>query len=407
MLSIPLKRAGNTPLNALHYVEMIILIILFFIFTATPLFAYAQDSQEELIQSKEYELQEVRKRINSLKNSMDRATDEQEKLIGELKEIELGLSERRIKINEIEAKQRSAEQKKQALNADLADSKAYFNDESNKLALQLRAAYISGSQEKIKLLLNQRDPAMLGRLMVYYQYFNDYRIANISNVVNEIKKINELNHKIENEEKNLLNLANYLQIEIDELNLSSNKREKLLINIDKRLAKEGLQVNQLLSQERSLEKLISDISNILSDFPVSSETSFLNSGGRLDWPVDGKVIHDFGHPRAGGKINWNGVVFAVPRGTAVHAIYYGRIAFADWLTGMGLLVIVDHGDGYMSLYAHNETILKNTGDRVSPGDVIATVGDSGGQQQSSLYFEIRKGAKPINPRDWVTENYNR
>jgi len=123
--------------------------------------------------------------------------------------------------------------------------------------------------------------------------------------------------------------------------------------------------------------------------------------------VDGKVIHDFGHPRAGGKINWNGVVFGVPRGTPVRAIYYGRIAFADWLAGMGLLVIVDHGDGYMSLYAHNESILKNTGDRVLPGDVIATVGDSGGQQQSSLYFEIRKGAKPINPRDWVTENYNR
>ena len=407
MLSIPLKRAGNTLLIALHYVEMIILIILFFIFTATPLFAYAQDSQEELIESKEYELQQVRKRINTLKNTMDRATDEQEKLIGELKEIELGLSEKRIKINEIEAKQRSAVKKKQALNTDLMNSKAYFKDESNKLALQLRAAYMSGSQEKMKLLLNQREPAMLGRLMVYYQYFNEYRIANISNVMNEIKKINELNHKIENEEKNLLNLANYLQIEIDELNLSSNKREKLLINLDEEITNDGLQVNQLLSQEKSLEKLISDISNILSDYSVSSDTSFPNSGGRLDWPVDGTVIHDFGHPRAGGKINWNGVVFAVPRGTAVRAIYYGQIAFADWLAGMGLLVIVDHGDGYMSLYAHNESILKNTGDRVSPGDVIATVGDSGGQQQSSLYFEIRKGAKPINPKNWMTDNYKR
>tara|TARA_B100001093_G_C26801023_1_gene1003422 strand:+ start:401 stop:1624 length:1224 start_codon:yes stop_codon:yes gene_type:complete len=407
MLSIPLKRLGNTLLIALHYVEMIILIILFFTFTATPLSAYAQDSQEELIESKEYELQQVRKRINTLKNTMDRATDEQEKLISELREIELGLSEKRIKINKIEAKQRSAQKKKRALNTDLINSQAYFNDESNKLALQLRAAYVSGNQEKIKLLLNQRDPAMLGRLMVYYQYFNEYRIANISNIVNEIKKINELNSKIENEEQNLLKLANNLQKEIEELNLSSNKREQLITNLDKKLANDSSQVNQLLSQEKSLEKLISDISNILSDYSVSSDTSFPNSGGRLDWPVDGKVIHDFGHPRAGGKINWNGIVFAVPRGTAVRAIHYGQIAFADWLTGMGLLVIVDHGDGYMSLYAHNESILRNTGDSVSPGDVIATVGDSGGQQQSSLYFEIRKGAKPINPRNWVMDNYKR
>ena len=202
-------------------------------------------------------------------------------------------------------------------------------------------------------------------------------------------------------------MANNLRKEIEELNLSSKKREQLIANLDKKLANDGSQVNQLLSQEESLEKLISDISNILSDYPVSSDTSFPNSGGRLDWPVDGTVIHDFGHPRAGGKINWNGIVFAVPRGTAVRAIHYGQIAFADWLTGMGLLVIVDHGDGYMSLYAHNESILKNTGDSVLPGDIIATVGDSGGQQQSSLYFEIRKGAKPINPRNWVMDNYKR
>jgi septal ring factor EnvC (AmiA/AmiB activator) len=159
-----------------------------------------------------------------------------------------------------------------------------------------------------------------------------------------------------------------------------------------------------LAQEKNLEILISDLINILSDYPINSEESFMDYNGRLDWPVNGKVIHDFGQPRVGGKINWNGVVFAVPRGSEVRAVHYGQIAFADWLTGLGLLVIIDHGDGFMTLYGYNESILKNTGDWVSPGDVIATVGDSGGQRQSSLYFELRKGAKPINPNDWVIKS---
>ena len=105
----------------------------------------------------------------------------------------------------------------------------------------------------------------------------------------------------------------------------------------------------------------------------------------------------------GGKIKWNGVVLAAPRGREVRAIYHGRIAFADWLAGMGLLVIVDHGEGYMTLYGYNETILKSTGDWVAPGDAIATVGDSGGQSEAGLYFEIRKGTSPVSPRAWVSK----
>ena len=104
----------------------------------------------------------------------------------------------------------------------------------------------------------------------------------------------------------------------------------------------------------------------------------------------------------GGTVKWNGVVLAAPRGREVRSVYHGRVAFADWLAGMGLLVIVDHGDGYMTLYGYNETILKDTGDWVAPGDVIATVGDSGGQPQASLYFELRRGTRPENPRSWVT-----
>jgi septal ring factor EnvC (AmiA/AmiB activator) len=162
-------------------------------------------------------------------------------------------------------------------------------------------------------------------------------------------------------------------------------------------------VNRLAAQEKDLTRLIAELTSILSDYPISSEQPFREHKGRLTWPVAGALRHDFGQPRVGGNIKWNGVVLAAPRGREVRAVYHGRVAFADWLAGMGLLVIVDHGEGYMTLYGYNETILKNTGDWVAPGDVIATVGDSGGQSQPGLYFELRRGTKPENPRRWVTK----
>jgi septal ring factor EnvC (AmiA/AmiB activator) len=174
-----------------------------------------------------------------------------------------------------------------------------------------------------------------------------------------------------------------------------------------KIANEGQEVERLAADEEDLTRLIAELSSILSDYPISSEAPFSQHKGKLTWPVVGTLIHDFGQPRAGGDIKWNGVVLAAPRGREVRAIYHGRVAFADWLAGMGLLVIVDHGEGYMSLYGYNETILKRAGDWVAPGELIATVGDSGGRQRSSLYFELRRGTQPVDLRQWVTRQPGR
>ena len=168
------------------------------------------------------------------------------------------------------------------------------------------------------------------------------------------------------------------------------------------MAAEGREIERLAAQEKDLARLIAELTSILSDYPITSEDPFSDYRGRLTWPVAGTLLSDFGQPRVGGQLKWNGVVLAAPRGREVRSVYHGRVVFADWLAGMGLLVIVDHGEGYMTLYGYNETILKNAGDWVAPGDVIATVGDSGGQAQAGLYFEIRRGTQPLNPRRWVT-----
>ena len=362
----------------------------------------AQDANGELTEVKERELEDVRGRISALKQSMDASAAERDRLTAELQEAEVAISEQRMRLKEIERQQRYAIDKKKELDTDLALREAHLDEESTALAAQVRAAYMSGSQEKIRLLLNQRDPATLGRLMAYYRYLNDYRAENIESVVAEIQKLDALKGQIAAEEAQLGELARTRYTELTHLNGSQEERAALLASLRQKIDSEGQEVGRLAAQEKDLTRLIAELSSILSDYPISSEEPFSAHKGKLTWPVAGTLLHDFGQPRLGGTIKWNGVVLAAPRGREVRAVYHGRIAFADWLAGMGLLVIVDHGDGYMTLYGYNETILKNTGDWVAPGDVIATVGDSGGQSRAALYFELRRGRQPVNPRQWVT-----
>jgi septal ring factor EnvC (AmiA/AmiB activator) len=365
--------------------------------------AAGQDSPGELTKVKEQELEDVRERISELKQSMDRAAEERDRLAGELQELEVAISEQRMRLKEIERDRQYTAAQKQKLDDELAEREQHLDDESEALAAQVRTAYMSGSQEKIKLLLNQRDPATLGRLMAYYRYLNDYRAENIDAVTEQIRKLDELRARIAAEEARLAALAKARYDELGRLNASQENRAEVLASLRRKIASEGKEVEQLAAQEQDLTRLIAELSSILSDYPISSEEPFSEHKGRLTWPVAGTLLHDFGQPRVGGNIKWNGVVLAAPRGREVRAVYHGRVAFADWLAGMGLLVIVDHGEGYMTLYGYNETVLKDTGDWVAPGDVIATVGDSGGQSQASLYFELRRGTKPENPRRWVTK----
>jgi septal ring factor EnvC (AmiA/AmiB activator) len=371
------------------------------------LFAFAEqalavDSGEELTVIKERELEDVRARIGALKQSMDDSARDRDRVAAELQRLEVEIARMRTRIKEIERQQRFTRGKKQKLDADLAEREGHLDAASTLLAAQVRAAYMSGSQEKIKLLLNQRDPATLGRLMAYYSYLSAYRADNIAVVVTQIRALHALRGQIAAEAARLAGLADSRYAELGQLNTSQENRQTLLTRLRKKLADDGQEVTRLAAQEADLSRLIAELTSILSDYPISSERPFSEHKGRLTWPVAGTLLHDFGQPRAGGSIKWNGVVFATPRGREVRAVYHGRVVFADWLSGMGLLVIVDHGEGYMSLYGYNETILKNVGDWVAPGDAIATVGESGGQRRPALYFELRRAGKPVNPGTWVT-----
>jgi len=239
--------------------------------------------------------------------------------------------------------------------------------------------------------------------MTYYRYLSEFRGDNIEAVNGHIRELSDLSEQMVAEEKRLAGLARAYTAELNEVSTAQEKRQGLLSALQSKINEEGSEIERLAAQERDLARLITELTSILSDYPITSEEPFSDFKGRLTWPIAGSLLHDFGQPRAAGPLKWNGVVLAAPRGREIRAIYHGRVIFADWLAGMGLLVIVDHGGGYMSLYGYNETTLKIAGDWVAPGDVIATVGNSGGQARSGLYFEIRQGTKPLNPRSWVSK----
>ena len=369
---------------------------------ASPTGVVAQDDGAGLAKIKEQELEEVREKISDLKQSMDKSASDRDRLTEDLQSAEVGIAEKRLRLQDLERERAYSAKRLAELDAAIAEREAELARESEHLSAQVRAAYLSGNQEKIKLLLNQRDPAMLGRMMAYYRYFNDYRANNIGAVSTKIRELSGMHSEVAAEEARLADLARTRSAELEKLAAAQQERQALLVALKDRMAAEGREIERLAAQEKDLARLIAELTSILSDYPITSEEPFSEHRGRLTWPVAGTLRRDFGQPRDGGELKWNGVVLAAPRGREVRSVYHGRVAFADWLAGMGLLVIVDHGEGYMTLYGYNETILKNAGDWVAPGDVIATVGDSGGQSEAGLYFEIRRGTQPLNPRRWVT-----
>ena len=362
--------------------------------------AAAQDTVLTLI--KEQELEEVREQISRLKQSMDKRVASRDRITGELQAAEAKISETRIHLKELERQRDFTQKKKSQVEARLEVRAAELEEETRQLETQLRAAYTSGQQERMKLLLNQHDPATLGRLLAYYRYLSEFRGDNIEAVNGHIQELNDLREQAAAEENRLAGLARAQSAELNELGKVQERRRGLLVTLQSKIEQEGSEIERLAAQEQDLARLITELTSILSDYPITSEEPFSDLKGRLTWPIAGSLLHDFGQPRGSGRLKWNGVVLAATRGREIRVVYHGRVIFADWLAGMGLLVIVDHGEGYMSLYAYNETTLKIAGDWVAPGDVIATVGDSGGQTRTALYFEIRQGVRPLNPGTWVS-----
>ncbi len=356
--------------------------------------AVAQSPEEE-------SLEVVRNQIRILEEKLAEQNVERDRNHRALRQVEVEISSRSTKLRVIQEELRGQQEQTQALGLEIEAAEAQLIRERDALSNQVRMNYLSGRQEKLKLLLNQESPARLGRMMIYYDYLNRARRERVNIVITETANLAELESNSRDSLSRLMGLEEAQETELLELEGARQERQIAINRIETDILGAGGDIARLREEEERLRQVIEEVRALLSDFPIDLEVDFERTKGTLLWPVSGPLINNYGDSREEGQLTWSGVLISAPSGTPVRAIHQGRVAYADWLPGLGLLVIVDHGDGYMSLYGHNETILKESGDWVAPGEAIAQAGDSGGQARQALYFEIRHEGLPMDPGLWL------
>jgi len=367
---------------------------------SAPLAASAQGKATP--SQKEAELRKVNSKIEKVRKSVNADIEKRDRLSVQLRDAELGVQDARKRLEAVRAERIASEGRLRELELERAKLDKELAGERGALAGELRAAYVNGREEEIKLLLNQEDPATFGRMLQYYGYLGRARAERIGSIRDKLEHLALVREKIAAEHARLRELEAGQEREVAALRSAQEKRSKAVASINNQIKSRGGELQRLESQARGLEKLIADLRKALRDVPVAKQAPFEPLKGKLPWPVQqGRVLARFGQPRAGGSMRWQGMLIGTDRGARVRAPFAGRVAYADWLPGMGLMLVVDHGGGYMSLYGHNEELFRKVGDPVAAGDVIGSVGDTGGHNQPALYFEVRRGRQPVDPEIWL------
>jgi len=350
--------------------------------------------------AKEAELKQVKSRIESIRKAIHTEAERRDALAGQLKKADLDIQAARERLTSVRSNRIAAERRLAELGVEQANTRGKIASERDTLAGELTAAYVNGRQEYLKLLLNQGDPAQLGRMMAYYGYFSRLRAERITAIGEHLAHLELLAERIEAETARLKTLEQEQERDVRALAGARSLRARTLAQVQSTIKTRNDELAKLQRDARALEKLVEELRRAIEEFPELAERPFQQVRGKLPWPVKGSVLARFGQLRSGGPLKWQGLVIGAARGTQVRAPYYGRVVYADWLPGLGLLMVLDHGGGYMSLYGHNEQLYRRVGDRVEPGDPIGAVGDAA-VGQPGLYLEIRKGKQALNPQDWL------
>lgn len=347
-------------------------------------------------------LAELRAKIRELRVSLDTVRDEKDRLGAELRrtEVEIGHVTRSLERLERRRSEKTAELARLRRRHD--EARQALEVHRRMLAEQVMASYLMGRQGYLKIILSQHEPATVGRTLAYYQYFNEARAARIAEIDRQLIEIARLEDDISRQADEVQRLHQKQQRQMRALEDSRRTRRQVLVKLDSEIHTKEQRLEVLLKDERRLAELVRKLGEALAEVPLEAGEipPFSSNKGRLAWPARGDIAARFGARRRLGKMAWRGVLIRAEEGEKVRAVYHGRVAFADWLRGFGLLIIVDHGNGYMSLYGHNQSLYKSVGEWVDKGDVVAAVGSSGGRSTAGLYFEIRHNGVPDDPLRW-------
>lgn len=362
-----------------------------------PLSAFGQ-SDEELTRSQIKELQRDITRINQ---EISADSSRKNTLQGQLRSIELELAKLQRSIADNRNNIASQKAELETLQSNKVTLQAKRDEQQARISVELKTAWKMGQQGQIKVLLNQESPHTVSRVMAYYRYFFNARSELLAEYRGTLQALEDTQATIDQTLQNLATRQQDLTSQEQRLAAGQSERQLAIAKLSDSISGKGAKLKKLQQDQKELERLLSAIEEAIVNLEVPTNyQAFGSAKGKMPWPLAGRASNRFGRPRNDGKMRWQGVTIPAKAGTPVQAIHHGRVVYADWLRGMGLLLIIDHGDGYMSLYAHNQTLLREVGEWVTSDTAVSTAGSSGGQGEPALYFEIRHRGKPTNPANW-------
>jgi len=369
---------------------------------ALPAALSAQQAIQEMNQAEaESELERVLQEISSLKERLESARTEHLQEQSRLHELDQGIQQASLQLRALQEQKARHQRELQVAQADRESYLQQLHRRMDELADQLRWSYVNSRQSRIRMLLNQDDPTSVGLMLAYYDYFARAEAIRIRSLRDILATLEVMQRSIDQALVRVEQLTAEQRSTVEQLDRQRKERQALLARLEKQIGNEASQLGELERNRQDLEALIERLADVLADIPagLGDTAGIEQQKGRLSLPVSGPVKQAYGQSRGGG-LHWQGWLIGAEPGTEVVAIAHGRVAFADWLRGYGLLVIIDHGQGYMSLYGHNESLLHEAGAWVGPGEVISIVGSNPGATQG-LYFELRKDGKAIDPAAWL------
>ena len=349
-------------------------------------------------------LEKLQKSIAKIQKHLQGNKKQRSHVVTELQSLESEISKNAIKLKTLEKDISNIRKQKIKLERELTQLNQQLGEQRAVLSEQMRSAYSMGNQQNLKMLLNQQDPAKTGRTQEYFNYLNRAREQQIASFIATIEQTKQTELALK---QTLLTQSTLLTTQKEKKRQRQRQRmqrRKLVAELNDKIDNQESTLTSLETSRSKIETLLKSLGELLADIPTSpsEKQPFISLKGKLPWPAKGPFLGTFGQLKNYGDLKWNGVLIKANYGTPIRVISHGRVAFSDWLQGFGFITIIDHGEGYMSLYAHSESLFKQTGDWVGTGDVIATAGDSGGQPQSGIYFEIRSRGKPVNPSKWCS-----
>jgi septal ring factor EnvC (AmiA/AmiB activator) len=395
-MTSPRQRLGSTAARRASRSSALVLGALLIVTGTSPtLIAATSDDPETQLES-------VRKRIRELGRRLNQTRTKRDELITGLRETELAAARLTAELAALDRQRTEHRTRLVDLGRRRGKTRDNLGEVRASLARYVRAAYATGRQDQFKLLLNQENPATLSRALTYYAYFNRERAERIHALAVDLQNLADIEDSITRDTARLARLQEQKATARERLADQRRRRRDVIARLARELGDQNARLERLRQDEQTLAELVAGLARELADIPADQtrQVPFRTLKGKLPWPSAGKIRHRFGTPRGSGDLSWKGVLVTARPGTPVQAISHGRVAFADWLRGFGLLMIIEHGDGYMSLYGHSESLFKEVGDWVEAGETIGKVGDSGGREMSGLYFEIRHLGTPVDPMRW-------